>query len=272
MSQTHFCDRAWGKNLPHHFKILSDVFLHPRFRSIPSLRKFNRQYVLLPYPLRQKFKKPEVRYAVRVIGETFPCKIIIPESRHWKNPIPERRVQPVLRPDHPCDQKCLSAKKMALKNPANMQLRGRQFRHGWKSGCRYTSFCICTFAQSCPSENSIISTSCFHIFHTGNLQGRDHHPGEMRPPGCEDGKSERIRAAGIIYHERHWRAWDEASRIGAERFRKMEMMKRQKRKKTGPFPCGPAFYTSPYADMKTWYVECYVIKRIDGVSEVTGLP
>ena len=93
-------------------------------------RKFNQRYVLLPYPLRQKFKKPEVRYAVRVIGETLPCKITIPESRYLKKPIPERRVQLVLWSNYSCDQKHLSAKKMALKNPVNMRLRGRQFRHG----------------------------------------------------------------------------------------------------------------------------------------------
>lgn len=40
------------------------------------------------------------------------------------------------------------------------------------------------------------------------------------------------------------------SRMGTERFRKMEVMKRQKRKKAGPLPCGPTFYASPYVDMK----------------------
>lgn len=71
---------------------------------------------------------------------------------------------------------------------------------------------------SAPSPNPVHpekhhgNTSCCRILPTGNLQGRDHHPGGMRPPGGEDGKSERIRAAGMIYHE--WRGGREMGRRG----------------------------------------------------------
>lgn len=46
------------------------------------------------------------------------------------------------------------------------------------------------------------------------------------------------------------------SRMGTERFRKMKVMKRQKRKKASLLPCGPTFYASPYVNMKNRCVKC----------------
>ena len=62
--------------------MLPDVPLHSCLFQKLFNQESDLRYVLLPYRLRQKFKKPEVRYTVWVIGDTFPCEIIIPESRH----------------------------------------------------------------------------------------------------------------------------------------------------------------------------------------------